>query len=539
MEKTAERVVITGIGMVTPAGLNAAESWNNIVQGNCCISEIDKSYFDHGNFPVHIAGCVKNFSLDQIVDMNSIRPELKAKLKSNGMDRFSQLALASAIEAGMQSGIISLSNEYNKDCSNQRYSNQMPESAVGAVVFGSGIGGLTVHEQQIADYFKTPLAKFQAAQAANSDNAGDKILSENSENVKKIRLLAALAGSSGTARLHEYKQALDSLDSLLASYKNAIDAINSTINELDAKAPDKFKPTLVPMKMANHAAGKIAYAFDFHGPCYDVTTACATGADAIGNGKMLIDLGYADVVICGGSEASITRGGIASFANAKALTKNPDPLTACRPFDVDRDGFVNAEGAGALILERESFARARGAKIIAELVSYSVTCDAYSDTKPFPEGTYLARAIRRAVDKELENCAETSAETSAETLASIASKLYISYHGTSTPMNDINETNAVKNVFGNDAYKLIGSSVKSEIGHSLGASGAVEFGIALMSLNSGIFPPTRNLLNPDSECDLDYISNAARQDNSRTYVMKISAGFMGHNTVLLAKKYSP
>jgi 3-oxoacyl-[acyl-carrier-protein] synthase II len=283
-----------------------------------------------------------------------------------------------------------------------------------------------------------------------------------------------------------------------------------------------LSPFFIPRALTNLAAGHIAIAYGAQGPSLCVTTACATGNHSIGEAWRAIRLGDADVVIAGGAEAAITPVGIAGFMVMKALSKrNDDPGTACRPFDAERDGFVMGEGAGIVILEELEHARARGVEILAELVGYGLTNDAWHDTAPAPGGAGAVRCMRLALASGAVDPTEVD---------------YINAHGTSTPQNDSTETQAIKTVFGDHARRLMISSTKGVTGHLLGAAGGVEAVAAVRALHSGVVPPTANLTNPDPECDLDYVPGEARKANPRVVVSN-AFGFGGTNASLVFRRW--
>jgi 3-oxoacyl-[acyl-carrier-protein] synthase II len=287
------------------------------------------------------------------------------------------------------------------------------------------------------------------------------------------------------------------------------------------RGPDRLSPFFVTMFPADMAGGYISIAIGARGPNVAMVSACATGANAIGEAAEMIRRGDAIAMLAGGCEAGITPIAMGSFAVMHALSRrNDDPARASRPFDADRDGFVMGEGAGMLLLEEEGHAVARGARIYAELAGYATTADAHHIVEPAPGGAGLARAIRRALrkaDLELENVG------------------YINAHGTSTIYNDRSETQAIKSVFGEHAYRLAISSTKSMMGHTFGAAGAIEAAIAVLALRHGILPPTINLTNPDPECDLDYVPNQAREAPLEV-ALSNSMGFGGHNAVLAFRR---
>lgn len=290
------------------------------------------------------------------------------------------------------------------------------------------------------------------------------------------------------------------------------------------KGPSRISPFTIPKLMVNAASGHVSIRWGLRGPISAVATACASAANAIGDAYRAIQYDHADVVITGGSEAAITHMGLGGFAAMRALsTRNDDPTRASRPFDRDRDGFILSEGAGILVIEEESVARARGAKIYAELLGYGMSADGTHITAPDEEGRGAARAMKLCLK---------DAKAAPESVG------YINAHGTSTSLGDLAETRAMKSVFGDHASKLQISSTKSQLGHLLGASGGVELVISVLALETGILPPTINLDNPDEECDLDYIPNTARESRVDR-VMSNSFGFGGHNASLLIGRYHP
>ena len=290
--------------------------------------------------------------------------------------------------------------------------------------------------------------------------------------------------------------------------------------KLHDKGPRRVSPLFIPTMIANMAAGNIAIKFNAKGPCVPVTTACATGSTAIGEAYRAIKGGYADAIISGGAEAAIGPTGVAGFINCMALSSSTDPEAASIPFDKRRNGFVMGEGAGILILEEYEHAKARGAKIYAEMCGYGSTCDAYHMTAPDPEAGGAARAITDAV-KEAGMVGET--------------KVYFNAHGTSTPLNDKSETLAIKKAFGDDAYKILISSTKSMTGHMLGATGGVEAIAAIMAMREGVVPPTIGLKEKDPDCDLDYVPLVARKADINL-ALSVNLGFGGHNACLAFKK---
>lgn len=407
------RVVITGMGAVTPIGHTAPQSWQAAKEGACGIAPI--TLFDTSGHKVKIAGEVKGLDISAHID----------KKESRKMDRFTQLAVIAAKEALADSG-LNMETEDPYRCS---------------VVVSSGIGGL------------------------------------------------------GT--------------------------IETEHTRGEQKGFDRVSPFFVPMSITNMAAGHIAIATGMKGMCSCVVTACAGGSNAIGDSLRQIRDGYADVVLCGGAEASITPFGIGGFTSMKALCETNDPARASIPFDRERSGFVMGEGAGILILEEYEHARARGARIYGEMAGYGAACDAYHITAPDPQGAGAAAAMTMAL---------------ADAGISPADVGYVNAHGTSTPMNDRCETMALKKAFGSHAQNLMVSSTKSMTGHLLGASGAVEAVFAVMALKDGFVPATIHYREKDEECDLDIVPNQGRQADLR-YAMSNSLGFGGHNASLVFKRW--
>lgn len=290
---------------------------------------------------------------------------------------------------------------------------------------------------------------------------------------------------------------------------------------LETKGPGRVSPFFITSMIANIAAGRIAIQYNLRGFNECVVTACATGNNAIGDAANIIRRGAADIMVTGGAEAAITPMSFAGFCSNMALSKNPDPLTACRPFDKDRDGFIMGEGSGILVIEEYEHAKKRGAKIFGEIVGYGCTCDAYHITAPDPEGIGGTKAMQFAIQ---------DAGIKPEDVG------YINAHGTSTPLNDVGETKVIKAAFGEHAYKLAVSSTKSMTGHLLGAAGAIEAIISAMALREGFLPPTINLVNQDPDCDLDYIPNKGRKADIK-YALSNALGFGGHNAALVLKKF--
>jgi len=308
---------------------------------------------------------------------------------------------------------------------------------------------------------------------------------------------------------------------IIASGIGGIQTLEEQHTILLDKGPGRVSPFFIPMMIANMASGRIAIQYGFKGFNECVVTACASSNNAIGDAFKVIQRGDADIIIAGGSEAALTPLSFAGFCSMGAMTKNPDPKTACRPFDAERDGFVLGEGSAVLILEELEHALARGADIIAEIVGYGCTCDAYHITAVAPGGEGGARSMKLAMD---------DAGIKPEEVG------YINAHGTSTPLNDPNETAAIKSAFGDHAYKLAVSSTKSMTGHLLGAAGAIEAVATAMALKEGFLPPTINYKTPDPECDLDYVPNKGRKADIK-YALSNALGFGGHNATILLKKF--
>lgn len=410
-----KRVVVTGVGAITPIGNTPDEYWEGLLSGRNGIGNI--TFFDASSHDCRIAGEVKNF--DPLAYMD--RKEAKR------MDRFAQFGVSAAKQAVSDAKLVI--NELNAE-------------QVG-VMIGSGVGGLKVMEDQQTIYLN--------------------------------------------------------------------------------RGPDRCSPFMIPMMIANMAAGLTAIHIGAKGPNSCAVTACAAGSNAIGDAFRLIQNGYAQAMICGGCEAAITPLGLAGFAAARALsTRNDDPAHACRPFDRDRDGFVMGEGGGILVLEELEHALSRGARIYAEMVGYGMTCDAYHMTAPVPGGSGAARAIQLA----LKDGGITPDMVS-----------YINAHGTSTPANDSTETAAMKTALGDHAYKIAISSTKSMTGHLLGGSGGIEAVATVLAIAHDQIPPTINLENPDPECDLDYVTHTSRAQKV-AIALSNSFGFGGHNVTLAFKKYT-
>jgi 3-oxoacyl-[acyl-carrier-protein] synthase II len=410
-----KRVVVTGMGAITPIGNDLAQYWEGLMAGRNGIGPI--SLFDASRHDCRIAGEVKGFDPHEYLE----RKEAKR------MDRFAQFGVAASKQAIADAKFVI--NELNAE-------------QVG-IIIGTGIGGLKVLEDQQEVYL--------------------------------------------------------------------------------TKGPDRCSPFMIPMMIANMAAGLTAIHTGAKGPNSCTVTACAAGSNAVGDAFRLIQRGYAQAVICGGTEGAVTPLSLAGFASARALsTRNDDPAKACRPFDKDRDGFVMGEGAGILILEELEHALSRNARIYAEMVGYAMTCDAYHITAPVPGGSGAARAMELAIK---------DAEITPETIS------YVNAHGTSTPANDVTETAAIKKALGESAYKVAISSTKSMTGHLLGGSGGIEAVAAVMAIANNRVPPTINLDNPDPECDLDYIPHTSREMLVNV-ALSNSFGFGGHNVTLVFKKFT-
>lgn len=412
MEK--RRVVVTGIGAVTPVGNSAEQAWENVIAGKSGIGPLTR--VDVSKFPVSVAAEVKDFNIEDYIDRKEARK----------MDRFTHYALAASMMAA-------------KDA-NLTITEEMAPRV--GVWIGSGIGGMETHEQQFLTF--------------------------QERGVRRV------------------------------------------------------SPFFVPMMIPDMASGQVSIYLGAKGVNSCSVTACASGTNSIGDAFKVIERGDADVMITGGAEAPIVTMAVAGFCANTALSLNPDTASASRPFDKNRDGFVIGEGAGILILEEYEHAKARGAKIYGEVVGYGSTGDAHHITAPAPNGEGAARAMQMAID---------------DAQVSPARVGYINAHGTSTPYNDLFETQAVKTVFGDHAYKLAMSSTKSMTGHLLGAAGGIEAIFTVLALKEGILPPTMNLHEPDPECDLDYVPNAARKAEFE-YALSNSLGFGGHNACLLFKKFT-
>jgi len=344
---------------------------------------------------------------------------------------------------------------------------------------------------------------------------------------KELNKLDRFSAFSLVASEQAIKQAnllnSNNLDNIGVIVGSGIGGINTfeTQHKRLLRHPRKVSPYFIPSMISDIAAGQISIKYGFKGINYGIVSACATGSHAIGDAYRQIKYGDADVIVCGGSEAPISPMSIAGFSNMKALTKNSDIDTACRPFDLNRDGFVMGEGAGIVVLESEKSALERNANILCEIIGYGATADAFHITSPVPDGIGASRAMQIALDENQTNRNDID---------------YINAHGTSTPFNDKNETEAIKKTFGKHAYNLNVSSTKSLTGHLLGAAGAVEAITCILAINNSFIPPTINYHNPDEDCDLNYTPNKS-SNKTINYAMSNTFGFGGHNASLIFKKY--
>ncbi len=408
------RVVITGIGVISPIGSGKENYWNALRNNVNGIDKITK--FDTSEYSTQIAAEVKDFNPHDYID----------KKEARRMDRFTHFAIAASKQAIDDSNIDLESVDLNRF----------------GVTLGSGIGGIATLEQE-----------------------------------------------------HQ---------------------------KLISKGPRRISPFFIPMMISNIGAGHISMAFGLKGPNTTAVSACASSTNAIGDAFKIIERGDADLMVAGGSEASITPLAIAGFCNMKAMsTRNDDPQTASRPFDKDRDGFIMGEGSGIIILEELEHALKRGATIYGEIVGYGMSADAYHITAPAPEGEGAARSMTMALN---------DADIKPEDID------YINAHGTSTPYNDKFETMAIKTVFSNHAYNLSVSSTKSMTGHLLGAAGSIEAIACLLAVKQNFIPATINLVNQDEELDLDFVPNQGKE-KVVNYALTNSLGFGGHNATLIFKKY--
>lgn len=418
MTDKQRRVVVTGMGVVSPLGNSVEKFWHELLAGTSGIDRITR--FDPSRFAVHIGAQVNDFNIEDYADYID-------KKEARRIDWFIQLSVACAVQAIKQAGLKI--DESNAD-------------AIG-VLIGSGIGGLVTMQEAFRTLFE--------------------------------------------------------------------------------KGPMRVSPFTGPYMIPNMASGQIAITFGAKGPNFSIASACATGTNAIGEAFEIIRRGDADAMITGGVESQITEFGLSAFhrTTAMATAFNNDPKHASRPFDAKRDGFVFGEGCGVLIFEELEFAKKRGAKIIAEVAAYATNDDAYHISAPAEGGAGAAKAIKRALAKA--GLQPTDID-------------YINAHGTSTILNDVAETQAIKTVFGDYAYKIPISSTKSMIGHLLGAAGAVEAIATVKSIETGWIHPTINYEYPDPACDLDYVPNKARQKDVRV-AMSNSFGFGGHNAIIIFRKF--
>jgi 3-oxoacyl-[acyl-carrier-protein] synthase II len=409
---TKRRVVVTGLGLITPVGIGVDNSWKNILNGVSGITNITK--FDATGFKSQVAGEVKNFDPDRYLNPKD----------SRRMDTFIQFGLVAGIEAIKDSGL-----EVTEENSER----------IG-VSIGSGIGGINL--------------------------------------------------------------------------------IESTSDTFDEGGPRKVSPFFVPGTIINMISGNLSIMYGLKGPNISIVTACTTGTHSIGDAGRMIEYGDADVMIAGGSEAAITELTVAGFSAAKALTqRNDDPKTASRPWDKDRDGFVIGEGAGVMVLEEYQHAVKRGAKIYCELSGYGMSADAYHITAPSINGPM--RSMVNAINNAGINLDEVG---------------YINAHGTSTPLGDLNEANAIKGTFNKHAYDLVVNSTKSMTGHLLGGAGGIESVFTALAVHHQVSPPTINIFNQDIECDLDFAANEAKKININA-ALKNNFGFGGTNGSLIFKKF--
>jgi 3-oxoacyl-[acyl-carrier-protein] synthase II len=335
--------------------------------------------------------------------------------------------------------------------------------------------------------------------------------------------LAASREAVEQSRLEINRSNYDDIGVIIGSGIGGLTTLFEQTKILLEKGPDRVSPFLAPMMIADIAAAQISIALGIKGPNYCTTSACSSGSDAIGAAYEIIKHGDVPVMLAGGTESIINPLGITAFNALKALsTRNDAPQLASRPFDAERDGFVISEGACVLVLENLEYAQKRGASILGEIVAYSATADSYHVTQPLENGEGAAKAMQIALKKA--GIAPTEVD-------------YINTHGTSTPLNDVMETRALKTVFGDYAYRVPSSSTKSMTGHLIGCAGAAEAVICILAIRNSIIPPTINLTHPDPECDLDYVPNVARQAKV-TIALSNSFGFGGHNSVLVFREYS-
>lgn len=373
---------------------------------------------------------------------------------------------------------------------------------------------------------KFDTTNFDAKVAATIDNFEPTDYIDRKE-AKRMDIFTQYAMAAAKMAMEMSGLNMDNEDSfragvIMGSGVGGIQTLEDQHQILATKGPGRVSPFFITSMIANMAAGRIAIEYNLQGFNECVVTACASGNNAIGDAFKVIQHGAADIMFTGGAESAITPLSFAGFCSNKALSTNPNPAKACRPFDKDRDGFIMGEGAGVLVLESLEHAQNRGATIFGEIVGYGCTCDAHHITAPHPEGIGGVKSMQFAIE---------DAGIRPEEIG------YINAHGTSTPLNDVGETKVIKQAFGEHAYKLAVSSTKSMTGHLLGAAGAIEAIITAMALKDGFLPPTINLVNPDPECDLDYVPNTGRPAQIN-YALSNALGFGGHNAAIVLKKYS-
>ncbi|MTW11174.1 beta-ketoacyl-ACP synthase II [Pseudoduganella eburnea] len=413
MSSKNRRVVVTGLGVISPVGNSVADAWKAITESKSGIANITS--FDASAFSTRFAGEVKGFNVEDYLDAKEARH----------MDKFIHFGMAAGIQAIQDSGITV--TEENAD-------------RIG-VIIGSGIGGLPMIEAQKEDY--------------------------------------------------------------------------------DKRGPRRISPFFVPASIINMISGNLSIKYGMRGPNLSIVTACTTGLHSIGAAARLIEYGDADVMIAGGAESTVSPLGLGGFASARALSsRNDDPATASRPWDTDRDGFVLGEGAGVMVLEEYEHAKARGAKIYAELLGFGMSADAYHMTSPLEDGAGGSKASQNALKNAGINPDQVN---------------YVNAHGTSTPLGDVAEVQGVKRTFGEHAKKLVVSSTKSATGHLLGGAGGLESVFTVLAIHNQVIPPTINLFNQDPACDLDFCANTAR-NATINYALKNSFGFGGTNGSLLFGK---
>ncbi|MBI2831161.1 MAG: beta-ketoacyl-ACP synthase II [Chloroflexi bacterium] len=387
----------------------------------------------------------------------------------------------------------------------------------GALAGKSGIGPITLIDSSLLETkIAGEVKNFDAAACLGRKDA---------RHMDRFTQLAVVAGMQAVeqAGLKISPENWDSIGIMIGSGIGGLTVLFEQIKVLLEKGPDKVSPFLGPMMIADMASARLSIALCAKGPNFCTTSACSSGADAIGTACEIIKRGDAKVMVAGGADSLINPIGVAAFNACKAIsTHNSEPQKASRPFDALRDGFVIGEGAGVIVLESLSYARERGANILAEIVGYGASGDAYHITQPVEDGEGAARAMKMSLSK------------AGLTIDQVD---YINAHGTSTPLNDKMETLAIKSVFGDRAYKVPISSTKSTMGHLIGAAGAVEAAICVLTIRNGIIPPTINLEHPDPDCDLDYVPHVARKARVKT-ALSNSFGFGGHNSALVFKEFT-